>query len=163
MYTEFQVDHYKCLRDFHIGPLSNLNLVSGRKGKTTLLRALWMDPGRPGGFYIKSPHTSLASTIPGLTFDFQRLILIDDIETRMHHSTYEGLCRVLCTLATYWRTQIIATTQSHEFITEAYQLCEKRGAVLTYHRLDDEYGKVKAVTYDMETLGAALESDLEIR
>ena len=60
--------------------------------------------------------------------------------------------------------QIIATTHSYETVKGAYEAFAAEEAddfrLLRLDRTDDE---IRAVSYDLETLGAAIETGLEVR
>jgi AAA15 family ATPase/GTPase len=47
MYTKFVIDNFRCFKNFTIGPLSRINLITGKNGagKTALLEAIWLNHG----------------------------------------------------------------------------------------------------------------------
>lgn len=91
-------------------------------------------------------------------------VLIDEIENGFHHSICVKVWSNLAKLARKYNVQIIATTHSHECIEaahESFKQSEKYDFIL--HRLDRVGERIEDVTYDKETLEAALKSDMEIR
>jgi len=47
MYAKFDIDNFRCFKSFTIGPLSRINLITGKNGagKTALLEAIWLNHG----------------------------------------------------------------------------------------------------------------------
>jgi len=92
------------------------------------------------------------------------IVLIDEIENGFHHSIHAKVWSNLAKLARQYNVQIITTTHSYECIKaahESFKRDEKYDFVL--HRLDRVGRRIEDVTYDKETLEAALKSDMEIR
>lgn len=91
-------------------------------------------------------------------------VLIDEIENGFHHSIRVEVWSNLAKLARKYNVQVIATTHSHECIEAAHKSFkqdEKYDFIL--HRLDRVGERIEDVTYDKETLEAALKSNMEIR
>lgn len=91
-------------------------------------------------------------------------VLIDEIENGFHHSIRVKVWSNLAKLARKYNVQIIATTHSYECIEAAHKSfkeAEKYDFIL--HRLDRVGEGIEDVTYDKETLEAALKSEREIR
>ena len=92
------------------------------------------------------------------------LVLIDEMENGFHHSMLQKVWRDVATFAREYKVQIIATTHSYETVKGAYEAFAAEEAddfrLLRLDRTDDE---IRAVSYDLETLGAAIETGLEVR
>jgi len=92
------------------------------------------------------------------------IVLIDEIENGFHHSIYPKIWANLAKLARKYNVQIITTTHSYECVEAAHRsFKEDKEYDFILHRLDRVGEKIEDVTYDRETLEAALGSDLEIR
>jgi predicted ATPase len=94
------------------------------------------------------------------------IVVIDEVENGLHYSVQVDVWRVLADAARRFNTQIFATTHSFEMIRAAHQaFSQDVGYDFRLHRLDrsGENGTIRAVTYDRETIEAALELNLEVR
>jgi predicted ATP-dependent endonuclease of OLD family len=92
------------------------------------------------------------------------IVLIDEIENGFHHSIYPKIWTNLAKLSRKYNVQLITTTHSYECVEAAHTSFkgnEQYDFVL--HRLDRVDDKIEDVTYEQETLEAALKGDLEIR
>lgn len=90
------------------------------------------------------------------------LLLIDEIETGLHYSMYGKLWAILDKISTASNCQIIATTHSYEMIS-AVQGNVINGNDFAYYRIGHEKQGHIAYRYDLDMLGSALESDMEVR
>lgn len=92
-------------------------------------------------------------------------ILIDELETGIHHSVLTSVISALSDLAYENKTQIIATTHSYECIKCAAGVFKNReSGRFTYLRLDRVEGQgLVAKIYPNDALGFALESEWEVR
>jgi hypothetical protein len=91
-------------------------------------------------------------------------VLIDEIENGFHHAVLSKIWNNLAKLARKYNVQIIATTHSHECIKAAHESFKQDAEYdFILHRLDRVGERIEDVTYDKETLEAALKSDMEIR
>ncbi|MBN2562610.1 MAG: AAA family ATPase [Phycisphaerae bacterium] len=96
------------------------------------------------------------------------LVLVDEIDAGLHHSTHRSLWRAIMDLALRLDVQIFATTHSHDCLVAARdaavefaaQIC---GPMFRLHRLDRVGERIEAVTYDAEALDGAIAADLEVR
>ena len=92
------------------------------------------------------------------------IVLIDEIENGFHHSVMTKVWQAIGEAARRFDTQVIATTHSYECIRAAHQaFAETESDDFRLHRLDRIGDKIKAVTYDRETLETALKAELEVR
>ncbi len=94
------------------------------------------------------------------------LVLVDEIENGLHHSVMQSVWSGIAQFAREFDVQIFATTHSWECIHAAHRaFSEDELYDFRLHRLDriGEDDDIKAVTYDQETLEAALEMEFEVR
>ncbi|HBL10646.1 MAG TPA: ATPase [Cyanobacteria bacterium UBA11162] len=92
------------------------------------------------------------------------IVLIDEIDNGLHHSVLTKVWQAIGDAARRFDTQVIATTHSYECIQAAHQAFSKTESDdFRLHRLDRIGETIKAVTYDPETLEAALQAELEVR
>ena len=92
------------------------------------------------------------------------ICLIDEIENGLHHSIMKTIWKAIGEAARQFNCQIFATTHSRECIIAAHEaFSENETYDFRLHRLDRVNGTIKAVTYDQETLEAAIETDMEVR
>ena len=90
--------------------------------------------------------------------------LVDEIENGLHHSILNKVWRVIGDAARHFDTQVFATTHSYECIRAAHQAFEgSDGYDFRLHRLDRVNEKIRAITYDEETLAAAIKAYMEVR
>lgn len=92
------------------------------------------------------------------------VVLVDEIENGFHHSVMPKIWKAIAVAARESNTQIFATTHSYECIEAAHNAFTLDGTYdFRLHRLGRLDGKIRAVTYDQETINAALEAELEVR
>ncbi len=92
------------------------------------------------------------------------ILLIDESENGLHYMVVSEVWKVIAGLAREYNVQVFATTHSQECIRAAHRAFEEDGQYdFRLHRLELVKGVIRAVTYDQETLGAALEVGLEVR
>jgi ABC-type branched-subunit amino acid transport system ATPase component len=109
----------------------------------------------------------LASIILAMSSIENGVLLIDEIENGFHYSVMEDVWKAITAAASDLNIQVIATTHSLECIRAAHNALAEVKRKNTYdfllHRLDRDNGFVRVVTYEKETLEAAIESNLEVR
>ncbi len=92
------------------------------------------------------------------------IVLIDEIENGLHHSIMHKVWRAIGAAARQFNTQVIATTHSYECIWAAHEVFAANGHYdFHLHRLDRVDDKIRAFTYDQETLASSVKADLEVR
>ena len=92
------------------------------------------------------------------------VVLVDEIENGLHHSILPKVWRAIGEVAREFNTQVFATTHSRECIVAAHKaFAESDVYDFRLHRLEGTKEGIRAVTYDQETLEAAIETDLEVR
>lgn len=92
------------------------------------------------------------------------VVLVDEIENGLHHSVLTDVWRAVGRLARQFDTQVFATTHSRECIVAAHTAFRESFEYdFRLHRLDRVGDGIRAVTYDRDTLEAAIETGLEVR
>ncbi len=96
-----------------------------------------------------------------------KLLLIDEIETGLHHSVMETFWDKIFQYAQKWNIQVFITTHSHDTLKTFTYVLEKpeNNGKGRYYRLQEQRktGKIEAVEYELEDLEVSLESNLEPR
>jgi hypothetical protein len=105
----------------------------------------------------------LANLVLGIGDSRNGVVLIDEIETGLHHSVLSSVWRTIADAAKKYRVQVFATTHSRECIVAAQEAFAHRTSEFALYRLQRAKGHVQAVRYDVDTLQAAIEEDLEVR
>ena len=108
----------------------------------------------------------LASLVVAIGNAPDGVVLVDEIENGLHHSVLNKVWRAVGEAAREFNTQVFATTHSFECIAAAHEaFSEGERYDFRLHRLDrmKETKDIRAVTYDQETLEAAIEGALEVR
>ena len=103
----------------------------------------------------------LARLVLGISAAPNGIVLIDEVENGIHHSVLPKVWRVIDTAAKQLNTQVFATTHSRECIRAAYESLGENEFRL--HRLEATDEVNRCVTYDSETIAAALDFNLEVR
>ena len=89
------------------------------------------------------------------------LVLVDEIENGFHHSILPDVWRVIDKAATEFDTQVFATTHSLECVTAAYESLSTERFRL--HRLEASEEVNRCVTYEPDSIEAAIQHGLEVR
>ena len=98
------------------------------------------------------------SSVPG------GIVLIDEIENGLHHSVLPKIWQVIEKAANQFDSQIVVTTHSYECIAAAVNVFQSsREDFFLLHRIERLKTGVKCVTYDKETMGAAMQHNMEVR
>lgn len=106
----------------------------------------------------------LTSIILAITQAEKGIVLIDEVENGIHHSSMKGVWKAINKAAKYHDVQIFATTHSWECICAAHEaFTEADQDDLRMFRLDSINGNVKAVAYDSEMIKTAISNNLEVR
>lgn len=92
------------------------------------------------------------------------ILLADEVENGLHYTVMSKVWEAIADLAREYAVQVFAATHSEECIRAAHQaFITGEQYDFALHRLERVRGAIRAVTYDQETLGAALEAGLEVR
>ncbi|MGH9755047.1 MAG: AAA family ATPase [Blastocatellia bacterium] len=93
-----------------------------------------------------------------------KVVLIDEIENGIHHSVLTDVWKGLAMIALEENLQVFATTHSWECIEAAHKAFASGDPnEFRLHRLEQIKGEIKAVTYDEESIDAALRFEMEVR
>ena len=106
--------------------------------------------------------TNLLSIAVSIMLKKDGLVLIDELETGFHYSTYHKLLQIIDEISTDSSCQVIATTHSLELINSFSQVFEGKEDV-SYHRIDSKDGNLKSYCFDSNLLSVALNSNMEVR
>jgi AAA15 family ATPase/GTPase len=93
------------------------------------------------------------------------IVLIDEIENGLHHSSQLTLFKAIIEASERFKVQVFATTHSIESLSalkSAYQERRTNGELRLY-RLEKKAESFRVVDYRFETLAAAIENSWEIR
>lgn len=106
----------------------------------------------------------LSSLILAVANAMDGVVLIDEIENGIHHSVMFDVWKAIAKSAKDFNVQIFATTHSDECIQAAHKAFEECDSYdFRLHRLEFVDDSIHAITYDQETLAAAIEIELEVR
>jgi len=106
----------------------------------------------------------LASLVLAIGNTPNGVVLVDEIENGLHHSILPKVWQAVGEVARQFNIQVFATTHSLECIVAAHRaFSEKERYDFRLHRLERVNETIRAVTYDQETLEAAIETNLEVR
>jgi len=92
------------------------------------------------------------------------ILLIDEVDTGLHHSVMEDMWRFLNECSKKFNVQIIATTHSRDCYQSLASLCTEdvvEHSEITIQRI--ERGRPKAVAYSEAAIIAAADHDIEVR
>ncbi|MBK8968691.1 MAG: AAA family ATPase [Lewinellaceae bacterium] len=94
----------------------------------------------------------------------KRLLLIDEIESGLHHSVQLLVWEKVFHYAAEWDVQVFATTHSQDAVRTFAEVAgrpenEGQGCYFRLERTDN--GQIRAVVYDMQQLATSMEYDLE--
>ena len=106
----------------------------------------------------------LASILLTIADSSDGVVLIDEIENGFHHSVLRQVWQAINEAAHRYNTQVFATTHSFECIEAAHEAFrEDREYAFRLHRLERIADETHVITYDQETLAAAIRTNLEVR
>lgn len=92
------------------------------------------------------------------------VVFVDEIENGLHHSVLPKVWHAIGEVARKFKTQVFATTHSLECIASAHKaFVEDKRYDFRLHRLERTKKTIRTLTYDQETLEAAIETGLEVR
>ena len=108
--------------------------------------------------------TRLADVILAIGNAPNGIVLVDEIENGIHHSTMSNIWRTIDRASQLFNTQVFATTHSLECIKAAHSAFKENDEYdLKVHRLERTDATVRALTYGKDELDAAFEIMLEVR
>ena len=89
------------------------------------------------------------------------IVLLDEIENGFHYSVLPSVWRLIESAANQFNTQVFATTHSLECVRAAHESLSENDFRL--HRLEASEKGNRCITYDPDTIAAALDFNLEVR
>ncbi len=106
----------------------------------------------------------LLTFLLGITASPRAFVMIDEIDSGLHHSVMKDVWSAIAETARQDDVQVFATTHSWECLRAAHEsFAQGEQYDLRVHRLDREQGRVISTTYDPEMIETALFSGLELR
>ncbi len=142
------------LQGLSVVPIGGVPVVHGDVGLSTLVPVPLMGGGMVRLFSLA---VAVASAERGV-------VLVDEIDNGIYHASTGKIWVALGAFARHCDTQLFCTTHSFECIQAAHAAFEESGEYdFRLHRLERVGEEIRAVTYDRETLDAAIESGLEVR
>lgn len=105
--------------------------------------------------------TQMARLILAISSVPDGVVLVDEIENGLHHSTLSDVWRVIDEAARQFRTQVFATTHNFECIEAAHHALGPDGFLL--HRLEVNGVENRCVTLKSNGIHAAIRHQFEIR
>ena len=92
------------------------------------------------------------------------VVLIDEIESGLHHSVLERVFGIVAAAARSYDVQVFATTHSWECIRAAHAAFSAQPPYdFRLHRLEQVKERIKDFAFDAESLEIALKAELEVR
>ncbi|MBF0565930.1 MAG: AAA family ATPase [Nitrospirae bacterium] len=94
------------------------------------------------------------------------IVLLDEFENGIHYSVMPKVWEAIGRAAREFDCQVIGTTHSYECLEAAYKgfsVSEELQKDFSYIRIDKKGTKTVANTFDYETLGVAIASNMEVR
>ena len=105
--------------------------------------------------------TRLARLVLAISSSQEGQVLVDEVENGFHHSVLPEVWRVVDQAAAQFNTQVFATTHSLECVAAAH---ESLGADrFNLHRLETDGEANRCVTYEPDSIEAAIRHNLEVR
>ena len=105
--------------------------------------------------------TQIARLVLAIASAPDGVVLVDEVENGIHHSALPDVWRAIDEAAKQFRTQIFATTHSFECIEAAHQALGPDDFLL--HRLEVSDAENRCVTYEPDSIDAAIRHNLEVR
>lgn len=142
-----------CLTNLELLEFASETLIHGEMGI-----------GRPIPLnYMGEGINRVANFVMAISDNEGGVVLIDEIENGLHYSVLKDVWTAIGKAAREFNTQVFATTHSWECIIAAHRAFSETEYDFRYHRLDRAKDGIRAVTYDQETLEAAIEIGMEVR
>ena len=105
--------------------------------------------------------TQIARLVLAIASTPNGVVLVDEVENGLHHSVLPDIWRAVDTAAKQFRTQIFATTHSLECVAAAHESLSTDRFRL--HRLETAGEMSRCVTYEPDSVDAAIRHGLEVR
>lgn len=105
--------------------------------------------------------TQMARLVLAIAATPNGVVLVDEVENGFHHSVLPDIWRAIDMAAEQFRTQVFATTHSLECVAAAHESLSTDRFRL--HRLETDGEMSRCVTYEPDSIGAAIRHGLEVR
>ncbi len=105
--------------------------------------------------------TQIARIVLAIAATPNGVVLVDEVENGFHHSVLSDIWRAIDTAARQFRTQIFATTHNLECVAAAHESLSTDRFRL--HRLEADGEMSRCVTYEPDSIDAAIRHGLEVR
>ncbi len=140
------------LQSIEVNSASGVPMIWGDIGLPELVPLSMMGEGM----------TRLARLVLAIAATPGGLVLVDEIETGIHHTVISDVWKAVDEAAKEFGAQIVATTHSYECIRAAHEALGSGDGFLL-HRLEASDAGNRCVTYQPESIDAAMRHDLEVR
>ena len=105
--------------------------------------------------------TQIARLVLAIASTPSGIVLVDEVENGFHHSVLPDIWRTVDAAANQFNTQIFATTHSLECVVAAHESLSTDRFRL--HRLETDGEMRRCVTYEPDSINAAIRHGLEVR
>ena len=129
------------------------------------ISVIWVDIGLPELVPLAAlgdGMTRIARLVLAISAAPGGLVLVDEVETGLHHSALSEVWKAVDAAAAQFNTQVVATTHSLECVRAAGNALAE-GGKFALHRLETTRSGNRCVTYDMEDTLAAIRHEFEMR
>lgn len=140
------------LQSIEVNSASGVPMIWGDIGLPELVPLAMMGEGM----------TRLARLVLAIAATPGGLVLVDEIETGLHHTVISDVWRAVDEAAKEFGAQIVATTHSYECIRAAHEALGSGDGFLL-HRLEASENTNRCVTYLPDDIESAIRHDLEVR
>lgn len=91
------------------------------------------------------------------------VLLIDEMENGLHWTVQPDVWSIVFQMAEHLDTQVVATTHSRDCVEGFERVWREDPEAGTFARLDRSDGGIRPIQYDLDTLGDAVATDVEVR
>lgn len=169
-----QFTSFEGINNLLLTDLKTVNLFVGKNGcgKSSILEAIDEQMIESAGLsksiwnkYQGARDLNLEMLKSAPEDQFPVVLLIDDIETRLHHTEFSHLWISLIDFAISHSIQLFVTTHSYECIADLVDVCKNQypGEDLVRLFRIEKNEQHEAYGFTQEQLAAAIESRLEVR
>jgi hypothetical protein len=129
--------------------------------------AVYVDVGLPSLIPITASGEGvvrLFSMLVALASAGNGILLVDEIESGLHHSVMNKLWTALARMAEQQNVQVFATTHSDEMIRSALETLASHEDTLALYRIDAlPDGRHRVAAYDSEAMAGVIAGNFEVR
>jgi AAA15 family ATPase/GTPase len=145
--------------------IERLNFINSSRHKSRIAVVKLVDTSEPVPLKSLGDGMSrvLQLILSILQIEENGFLLIDEFENGLHYSVQPKIWDLLFKLAEQYKIQVFATTHSKDCVESFGEIWKKYEGKGSFHRLSFKENKLRAISYDCETLSDAIESDIEVR